>query len=317
MSFRYEWILLFGGLAFTACQAAVSANGPEIQERASAMTLADAVEVIRPAILQIAFDAQDFPDEAKAHIPRRSQRITLGTAFFINSDAYVITANHVIQLGLRLVADSPAKRKDLFVGIAQPLTEHFRGNFTGVGFDLIDSDPRHDLALLKLKKNPFTGELRSGMVIGGKEIPLAVRTTTPLLQRPKDGEAIGVSGYPLANPVLVTKGGWMATSWAYDFDLIETQGVPPGFPRLDMADVYLADIDINPGNSGGPVYSTDNAKIIGVAVATQQTRVDVRDDQNKQVTTELLLQYSSGIALVVPSEYIINLLEKHGLKWQQ
>lgn len=117
------------------------------------------------------------------------------------------------------------------------MTEHFRGNFTGVEFDLIDSDPRHDLALLKLKKNPFTGELRSGMVIGGKEIPLAVHTTTPLLQRPKDGEAIGVSGYPLANPVLVTKGGWMATSWAYDFDLIETQGVPPGFPRLDMADV--------------------------------------------------------------------------------
>lgn len=85
MSFRYEWILLFGGLAFTACQAAVSANGPEIQERTSAMTLADAVEVIRPAILQIAFDAQDFPDEAKAHIPRRSQPIPLGTAFFINS----------------------------------------------------------------------------------------------------------------------------------------------------------------------------------------------------------------------------------------
>ena len=96
----------------------------------------------------------------------------------------------------------------------------------------------------------------------------------------------------------------MASSWFYD----------PAFSGIE--DLYLADVDINPGNSGGPVYSIDNAKVIGVTVSTQQLPVDVRGAQNEQVPN-LRLLYSSGIAQVIPAKYIIALLEKHGLKWQQ
>ena len=133
------------------------------------------------------------------------------------------------------------------------------------------------------------------------------------MTRPKDGEAIGLSGYPLANPVLITKGGWLATAWS--LDIRSPQSASNGTSQAaDVADSYLADIEVNNGNSGGPVYLAHSAEVIGVA--SSFVRAPVKNDADQTVSLEgHALTYSSGLAVVVPTHYIITLLRKNGVRW--
>jgi hypothetical protein len=75
----------------------------------------------------------------------------------------------------------------------------------------------------------------------------AVRLNT---RRPRDGELVLTSGYPLDASVLVSNAGIVASSWSFDIAEMPIPNAPPGFSRPDVADVYLADIEVNPGNSG-------------------------------------------------------------------
>ena len=77
----------------------------------------------------------------------------------------------------------------------------------------------------------------------------------------------------------------------------------------DIADTYLVDSEVNPGNSGGPVYLVESAEIIGVCVATKPA--PVRDEQGNPVSiNETKLYYSSGLTVVIPSRYVIRLIEQ-------
>lgn len=73
---------------------------------------------------------------------------------------------------------SSADNKSLKIGVARSneLTDwsaelgerrtfDWRAQFTYVDFDVIGKDEKSDLMLLKLKKNPFTGKLSSGIKI--------------------------------------------------------------------------------------------------------------------------------------------------------
>jgi len=280
------------------------------------MNLADAVERIRPCVLQIVFSARDLSEELRNKIGSPFISAHIGTGFLLNKDGYAITAYHVITSGQQLIQDDKnykAGKKRIQIGLAQPLTENFRANFNLVDFDVVDTDPRHDLALLKIRQNPFIGQVRSGIVINGQELPMVFGTATINPQRPKDGEAIALSGYPLKNAVLITNAGWLATSWAYDIVEQQVPGAPPDFTMPDRGDIYLADITVNHGNSGGPVYLVSNANVIGMAVAFQ--RAPVEGQQNNEVTKDgKQLSYSSGLTVVVPARYIAELLKKNGVK---
>lgn len=294
-----------------------SAIGNNIGRRENmSMNLSGAVERIRPCVTQIVFSAHDLSEELRNKIGKPFISSPIGTGFLLNSDGYVITANHVIEGGKKLIEDNknyPAGKKRIQIGLAQTNTENFRANFNLVDFDVVDTDPGHDLALLKLKQNPFKGQVHSGIVISGKEVPMVFGTATLKTTRPKDGEAIALSGYPLANPVLITNAGWLATSWSYDVAKLQMPGAPPGFFLPDIADTYLADVTVNPGNSGGPIYLVSNANVIGVAVAFQDT--PVKDEQgNDAVINGHQLFYSSGLTVVIPARYIADLLKKNGVK---
>lgn len=264
------------------------------------MNLAEAVNHVRPCIVQINFVATGLADG------RPIARAPLGTGFLINSEGYAITANHVVEGGHQLIRRIEARRKQLSVGLATPNTENMRANFRYVVCDVADKDERHDLALLKLKENPFEGKVRSGFIDRGKEVPLIFGTATLNPDRPNDGASIGVSGYPMKQNVLVSNSGCMATSWAYDVEEVSVPGAPEWFRRPGVADFYLADVEANRGNSGGPVYLSSNGSVIGVCVSSLLTQVC---DEHGRCQDPIY--YSSGLTVVIPTKYVVELSSKH------
>ena len=280
------------------------------------MAVAQAVANIRPSIVQIHLLATDLSADIQMEVGRPFISQSLGTGFLVNSDAYVITARHVIEDGRQMLEQIQAGQRRILIGLAQPNTENMRGNFSLVDYDVVEEDVRHDLALLRLRRNPFRGEVRSGIVIGDREVPLLFGTVTLNPNRPRDGVAVGISGYPLGEPVLVTNVGWMATSWAFEIEEVSVPGAPQWFRMPDVADAYLADVEVNRGNSGAPVYLIENAAVIGVCVGSKPA--PVRDQQGNNVRMgERELFYSSGLTVVIPVRYVIELLSRHNLGWSE
>jgi S1-C subfamily serine protease len=281
------------------------------------MDLSQAVEIIRPSIVQIGLTAVEVLDARGNGIKQQWLHHLLGTGFLVSSEGHVITANHLIGHGRELITKIQARSKHLLVGLALPNTEKMRGNFTNVVFHVVDTDALHDLALLKLAQNPFKGEVRSGFVIGGKEIQLLFGTVTLNCKRPKDGAAIGISGYPLGLPVLVTNAGHMATVWSFDIQEVPLGGAPPEWYRkTEVADTYLADVQANPGNSGGPAYLADNGTVIGVCIRIRLAPVCNQHGDSASIDQQQLL-YSSGLTEVVPAQYVTDLLRKNNVYYSE
>jgi S1-C subfamily serine protease len=280
------------------------------------LSVPKAIEAIRPSIVQILLLASGFSEDVQREIGRPFINQPIGTGFFVNQDAYVITARHVVEGGRQRLEQIQADRKQLLVGVAQPNTENMRGNFSAVDFDLIEADTRHDLALLRLRRNPFRSEMRSGIRIGENEVPLLFGAVAIDPNRPKDGVAIGISGYPLGQPVLVTNVGCLATSWAFEFHEVSVPGAPQWFTMPEVADTYLADIEVNRGNSGAPVYLIENATVVGVCVGSKPAPVRDQRGNNVSIGNDKLY-YSSGLTMLVPVRYVIELLRSHNLNWQE
>lgn len=95
-------------------------------------------------------------------------------------------------------------------------------------------------------------------------------------ERARDGEDIAVSGYPVAEPVLITTTGTVASAWGFDLTQLPDLAGPV---LADLDDLYLVDATINPGNSGGPVYRTRDGALIGVCLSIRmaQTQLEQLD----------------------------------------
>ena len=261
------------------------------------MDLTTAIKRIQPSIVQINFHAYDFSLEGTIQ-QRLNLNQPLGTGFVVSLEGYIITANHVMEAGFKTLESVKSEIKKLSIGFAYPNTQKMRGNFTLMDFDLVETDKIHDVALLKLKSKEIPPMF-------GNVSPLKLEPVVLNVDRPEDGVAIGISGYPLNQSVLVTNGGFMATSWAFDLQGLRSPETPEFYRRLDIADSYLADINVNPGNSGGPVYLASDGSVIGICVAYLPT--NVRDAKGSPMN----YYYNTGLAIVVPSRYVCDLLEKH------
>src|SRR6266487_298915 len=151
------------------------------------MELPEAIEAIRPSIVQLMFFAAGFPYEVRRRLNRPFLAAPLGTGFFVHTDGYVVTANHVVEAGNHLLQQIQAQEKKIQVGIALPNNENMRGNFSVVDYELTATDPRHDLALIRLRNNPLRGQVRSGIVIADREVPVMSRLPMIDDRRPKEG----------------------------------------------------------------------------------------------------------------------------------
>jgi S1-C subfamily serine protease len=224
----------------------------------------------------------------------------------VHEQGYALTARHVTEHARSLAVQTPQAR--LLAGLALPNVDSpqlvLRASFELVGLELVEEDRRHDLALLRLNPNPFATGRPSGThrtPEGGVGINAQYGLAQIDDQRPRDGERIAVSGYPLSEPTLVTTSGSIASAWGADIQEVQPPGAPAGFTIPDMKDSYLADVAVNPGNSGGPVFVVSSGKVIGVCVAF---RVGEAGGANP-------FSYNSGLSIVVPIRYGLDLLRKH------
>jgi S1-C subfamily serine protease len=263
------------------------------------MDLSDAIEYVRPSIVQIAV----LPGAA-AH---GTQLNVLGAGFWVSENGLVMTARQVTEDAQRLLASLPGSRLMIGQGIPSVTDPEFtiRGSFNYLGSKVVEEDPRHDIALIQVVQNPFATEQRPFIKVPAPDtdvyplLGLATLSTSEV----RDGEQIGVSGYPLAEPALVTTSGIIATALEVNIKQAQTLGAPPGYTMPNIAGSYLADVTVNPGISGGPVYRISDGGVIGVCVAFRIGR-----DSNGTG----MPFYNSGLSAVVPIKYGRELIARHG-----
>jgi S1-C subfamily serine protease len=274
------------------------------------LTLPQAIEQMRPSIVQIRVQAVGLSEELQRKLGPPFIVWTIGTGFLVN-DAHVITAHHVIEGGRRLLAQIDATRKYLAVGFPTPNTERRRGNFESFDVEVVAEDPANDLALVRLHE---------GLDVIQKRTQMPIRAARLIADRPREGTAAAVSGYPLGSAVLVTNAGSMATAWSSDVKELIEPSVAPLVIRQQV-DVYLADIVANRGNSGGPVFATETAGVIGVCVAGRTTAVVDQHDRPVRIPDESgkmrELRTAAGLTIVVPAAHVIDLLKRHRLRWEE
>ncbi len=136
---------------------------------------------------------------------------SLGSGFIISQDGYVITNHHVVK-GADEIIVKLSDRRQLVA-------------------EIIGSDPRSDIALLKLEGNDFPS-----VKLG-------------------DSDAIKV-------------GQWvLAIGSPFGFDASVTAGIVSAKGRSLPSENYVpfiqTDVAINPGNSGGPLFDLDG-KVVGI-----------------------------------------------------
>ena len=221
------------------------------------------------------------------------------------------TAAHVIRHANQL-ADQGHK---ISIGLAFPNLDNVdMGNVKGftmqdcfyhVGGDLVAIDDANDVAILKMNPNPFESPPRPMIQIGDEPGPLPLyKKCSVSADRPRDGDGVAVSGYPLSSPTLITTAGHLASGWSSTERKI-TNGENIKTVKVGT---YLADISVNPGNSGGPAYRVDDGAVIGVCTAYQFAPLMYMDSSGGQVTLgERPVGINSGLCVVAPIESILAL----------
>jgi serine protease Do len=156
-----------------------------------------------------------FGNEDDNGMPQRPRRdgMSQGSGFFVSEDGYVVTNNHVVEDGDGIVVITDDGRE--------------------LDAELIGTDDRTDLALLKVEGNDFT------------YVKLAQ-------DAPKVGQWVIAIGNPFGLGGTVTAG------------IISADGRDIGAGPYD--NFLQIDAPVNRGNSGGPTFNT-RGEVIGVNTA--------------------------------------------------
>src|SRR5271165_3167661 len=155
-----------------------------------------------------------FGDRGGQDRPQPHMGMAQGSGFFISADGYIVTNNHVVE-----------HAKDVTITTADGKT---------VAATVVGTDPRTDLALLKVKD--------------GGDYPFVSFAT----QAPRVGDWVIAVGNPFGLGGTVTAG------------IVSARGRDIGSGPYD--DFLQIDAPVNHGNSGGPAFNAEG-EVVGVNTA--------------------------------------------------
>jgi S1-C subfamily serine protease len=271
------------------------------------MELPTAIDRVRPFVVQITYTITGLDRPRLQQLDARGAvwSVPLGTGFVVSEQGWVVTAKHVIDDITHVATDVPEGNHIVGAGFAYPIGEHGRdadiGTFRVIKFDVLDVDARNDIALLKLRANPFQMTETDRRSSTGTTLPLGVAQLR--LERPLDGAAIAISGYPLSEAVMVTTAGCVASAWSVDIAGALVPDGKGGYAPTDVVDRYLADAQSNPGNSGGPAYLTSDGAVVGM----------LRGSRLRPVVGHDTIQTSANLGVLIPSRYVAELAARHSV----
>jgi S1-C subfamily serine protease len=223
----------------------------------------------------------------------------IGTGVIVNNDGYVITAGHLIDAGQQYIQQSQSEIKKLGIIIVGPSAGVAPLYQLTNDFDVIARDEKHDLALLRIKMTQSMtpeGEMESFIhYIYGIDGTLDVGDT-PFTTNISQNSPIAITGYTSAQLTLETKDGKVTSAQIPDINN-SIISVATGNITYNFADYYQTDIASNFIFSGSPVYSTQNEKVIGIAISSSQNESG-----------------NSGTVDIIPSKYILALLKSNIVK---
>jgi serine protease Do len=153
-----------------------------------------------------------FDEENGGESTERFRSQSLGSGFIISKDGYVMTNNHVVKGADEIIVKLTDRRE--------------------IKAELIGTDPRSDIALLKL--------------ISEEPLPVVKIGKSEKL---KVGEWVLAIGSPFGFEQSVTAG------------IVSAKG--RSLPRENYVPFIQTDVAINPGNSGGPLFNLDG-QVVGI-----------------------------------------------------
>lgn len=259
---------------------------------------------MKPSVVQIKFKSDATKPEYQEGVA--------GTGIVVSDEGYVLTAAHVITETEAALRASNATKVEFFAGIsidaiAGP-SANSRGSFAYIPCTIKDSDPAHDIVILQLAQSPFSEAFRLGIKTGDKEPRLTLGVAKLEQSLPPEGQTVLVSGYPLSIPTLVTQKGMIASQ---TFRVAQTQRASAGSVPAEIEDAILFDAVVNPGISGGPVYLPGEHSVVGVCDAYEPSAIFAT--QRLQTAVPAAAQ-NSGLAVVIPIQYAIALLQKNKIE---
>ncbi|MEP0202109.1 MAG: DegQ family serine endoprotease [Halioglobus sp.] len=221
-----SFVLFFMGSLLLVSAAASAAALPEFREivkNSSPAVVKIVVEYNAQRTQQSPYDSEEIPEYLRRFFEFRGappqgqgqrQRMSMGSGFIISDDGYVVTNNHVVEDAASVLVRLSDRRE--------------------LEAEVIGTDPRSDLALLK---------------IDGDDLPQLSLSDDDELDV---GEWVLAIGSPFGLDYSVTAG------------IVSAKGRSLPTERNENYVPFIqTDVAINPGNSGGPLFNLDG-KVVGV-----------------------------------------------------
>jgi S1-C subfamily serine protease len=238
----------------------------------------DLIARVRDSVVKIVVVRMDLKETrlpASVTCPFTHSSCVVGSGFFVNDTADVVTASHVVDEVTKVVQQLTELQIPAIPVVSMEVRNSdnarsaFIGNQSVFPFRVRGRDPVHDLAVLSPTEN----------------LTLHSPAATLDVWRSRDGTEIFACGYPLGALELTTTFGRVATTWA--------------MYKLSTADyeseVLRLDLKANIGNSGGPIFDMANQNVIGLAV-----------EQSGDANTPIII--------AVPAYYVATLLKRENIK---